>query len=283
MLKDKFNAVWISHSSISDYLKCPRAYLLKHVYRDPKTHHKLMLMQPALALGQAVHRVIEDVSRLPVEERLRTPLGTRLNAVWETVAGKKGGFISQEEEMRFRSRAEDMLSRISSHPGPLTKKAIKIRRDLPYYWLSEEDNIMLCGKVDWLEYNDVTDSVKIIDFKTGKYDEDPDSLQLPIYYLLVTHCQTKAVSGAAYWYLDRDDAPIDMPLPDAAAAGKDILDAGKRIALARRLERFPCPKKDGCSACRPYESIVAGRAEFVGVSDYQDIYILALESSAETE
>jgi len=45
--------------------------------------------------------------------------------------------------------------------------------------------------VDWLEYKEETDSVRIIDFKTGKFDEDPDSLQLPIYYLLATHTQTK--------------------------------------------------------------------------------------------
>src|SRR3990167_11317573 len=67
MIKDKFSAVWISHSSIGDYLKCPRAYYLKNVYRDPKTNHKITLMQPSLALGQIVHEVIESLSRLQVD------------------------------------------------------------------------------------------------------------------------------------------------------------------------------------------------------------------------
>jgi len=31
--KDKFAAIWISHSSISDFLKCPRSYFLKNIYK----------------------------------------------------------------------------------------------------------------------------------------------------------------------------------------------------------------------------------------------------------
>ena len=70
-----------------------------------------------------------------------------------------------------------MLQRVIKHPGPVAKLAVKIKQDLPYYWLSEEDNIILCGKIDWLEYLPDQDGVHIIDFKTSKYDEAPQSLQ----------------------------------------------------------------------------------------------------------
>ena len=37
MPKDKYTATWVSHTSLSDYIKCPRAYFLKNVYKDPQT------------------------------------------------------------------------------------------------------------------------------------------------------------------------------------------------------------------------------------------------------
>ncbi|MDP1722973.1 MAG: PD-(D/E)XK nuclease family protein [Candidatus Gottesmanbacteria bacterium] len=274
-MKDKYSAIWVSHSSIGDYLKCPRAYYLRNVYRDPKTNHKISLMAPALALGQIVHEVIESLSTLPVEERFTQRLIDRYAKSWEKVSGERGGFASAEEEEKFRIRGEEMIARVVDHPGPLTHKTIKIRQELPYFWLSEEDNIILCGKIDWLEYLEESDSVRIVDFKTGKFDEEPDSLQLPIYYLLASRCQTKPVTGISYWYLNRDPEPVAMDLPDKDDAITRILEYAKRIALARKLGRFVCKDKDGCRACRPLEAIVSGKAKLVGVNDFgQDLYVL---------
>ncbi|KKU81170.1 hypothetical protein A2875_00270 [Candidatus Gottesmanbacteria bacterium RIFCSPHIGHO2_01_FULL_46_14] len=275
-MKDKYTAIWVSHSSIGDYRKCPRAYYLKNVYRDPKTNHKVSLMSPALALGQAVHEVIESLAVLPVDERFSVPLETKFENVWKIVHGQLGGFRDDGEEEKFKSRGKQMIERVAKHPGPLKEKAIRIRQDLPHFWLSDKDNIILCGKIDWLEYNELTDSVKILDFKTGKYDEDPDSLQLPIYYLLASACQSKTVCGIHYWYIDRDTQPVEVPLPEAEAAKERVLEIAKRIALARKLGRFICKnEQDGCAACRSLEAIVAGRAKLVGINDFgQDVYVL---------
>lgn len=275
MLKDKYRATWVSHSSISDYLKCPRAYFLKNVYRDPKTHRKISLMQPSLALGQVVHEVIESLSTLPVGVRFSTSLRDTFEHVWRRVSGKNGGFISEEMEEKYKQRGREMIERVTSHPGPLLEKAIKIRHELPHFWLSEEDGIILCGKIDWLSYEEVTDSVRIIDFKTGKFDEDPDSLQLPIYYLLAKRCQTKTVSGVSYWYIDRDNEPIAMELPLEDESIARVMEAAKRVSLARKLERFVCQYKDGCASCRPLELILSGNATLIGVNDFgQDLYVL---------
>ncbi len=273
-MKDKYSAVWVSHSSISDYLKCPRAYYLRNVYHDPKTNRKISVIEPPLALGQAVHEALEALQTLPVEERLTVPLTERFEKAWTNITGRKGGFTDTDQERKFKERAAAMIVRVMKHPGPLTKKAIKIRQELPSYWLSEEDNIILCGKIDWLEYIEDSDSVRIIDFKTGKFDEDPDSLQLPIYYLLATHTQTKPVSGISYWYLDRDDEPMDMKLPDTGTSEQRILTLAKKVALARKLGHFKC-HENGCRACMPYETVLAGKATFVGLNTYgQDLYIL---------
>lgn len=274
-MKDKYSAVWVSHSSIRDYLACPRAYYLKNIYRDPKTNHKVMLMQPPLALGQVAHEVIESLSVLPVEKRFRESLIEKFERMWQGVSGKRGGFRDTEEEEAFKSRGIAMIRRVMENPGILRNKAIKIRQELPSFWLSEEDNIILCGKIDWLEYLDDLDSVHIVDFKTGKFDEDGDSLQLPIYLLLATNCQTRPVARASYWYIARDNEPVEVTLPKIEEAQKRVMEAARRVALARKLERFVCKHHDGCRACTPYEAIVAGHAEFVGVGGYmQDIYIL---------
>lgn len=272
-MKDKFSAIWVSHSSISDYLKCPRAYFLKNIYRDPKTNHKIMLMQPPLALGQVVHDVIDSLSSLPVEQRFHQSPSDTYEKLWQNISGRMGGFVDKEEEQKYKDRGKAMIDRITKNPGPLARRAIKIRQDLPYYWLSEEDNIILCGKIDWLEYIEDVDGVSIIDFKTGKFDEDGSSLQLPIYYLLVTHTQTRTVTKMSYWYLDRDNEPTEVPLPTMEDAVNRVMEVARKVALARKLEHFKCPQSDGCRVCRPYEAIVAGRATFVGAGGYsQDIY-----------
>lgn len=275
-MSDEYSATWVSHSSISDFLKCPRAYYLRNVYKNPKTGHKMTVVTPPLALGQAVHEVIESLAILPVEERLKISLVRRLDPVWLKITGKKGGFKNHEEEMTYRDRAIQMLINLQEDPGPIMDKAIKIKSkmNLPHFWLNEEEGIILCGKIDWLKYNEKDDSVHIIDFKTGKNEEKEDSLQLPIYLLIATNTQTKNVEGVSYWYLDRDDGIVDKKLPDLGESYDKIIKVARRIKLARQINHFKCPK-GGCYACRPYERILKGEGEFVGVSDTkQDVYIL---------
>lgn len=275
MAKDKFSATWVSHSSIGDYLKCPRGYYLKNMYRNPDTNRKISIMSPALALGQTVHEVVEALSVLPVEDRFKIPLAEKFEKAWEKVHGEKGGFKDESSEQEIKQRGLAMLERITKNPGPVARKAIKIRQDLPYFWLDEEANIILCGKIDWLEYVPETNSVSVLDFKSGKYDEDPDSLQLPIYLLLVTNCQDRPVTGASYWYLDRDDVPKSVALPDAASAREKLLSIAKKIAVARKLNHFVCPKEGGCRNCRDLELAAAGKAKLIGTNDFgQEQYII---------
>ena len=141
-MKDKYSAVWVSHSSIGDYLKCPRAYYLKNIYRDPKTNHKISLMEPPLALGQVVHEVLETLANFPVEERKIDSLLPVFEERWKKITPY---WPNAEEEKKFKDRGANMIARVMTNPGPLAAKAIKIRQELLYYWLSEDDNIILFG------------------------------------------------------------------------------------------------------------------------------------------
>ena len=73
-MADKYGAVWVSHSSMRDFLKCPRAYYLHNVYKNPDTGRKITIVNPALSLGSAVHATLEALGTLPVEARLRRDL-----------------------------------------------------------------------------------------------------------------------------------------------------------------------------------------------------------------
>ena len=281
-MPDKFSAVWVSHSSIADFKRCPRRYYLGNVYKDPRSHHKVTLVSPALSLGSAVHEVLESLSVLPTAERFKISLLERFAESWSKVSGVQGGFEDKETEAIFRKRGEDMLRRVMAHPGPLERLAVKIKQDLPHYWLSEGDNIVLCGKLDWLEYDEVQDAVSVLDFKTGKNDEPVDSLQLPIYLLLAHNCQTRPVKKLSYWYIDRDDVPLEQKMPEVDRARETVLKVAKEIKLARALERFKCPEGEGgCKYCRPYEKIIKGDAQFVGVdATGRDVYSLAAKNAS---
>lgn len=275
-MSDKYTALWVSHSSISTFLECPRAYYLKNIYKDPKTGHKIKLMSPPLALGQAVHEVIESLSEIKTDLRFSEPLLDKFERSWKKVSGKNGGFFDKDTEFKYKSRGEEMLRRVIKNPGPLGELAVKINMDLPYYWLSEDDNIILCGKIDWLKYYPDSNSVEIIDFKTSRHEEGEDSLQLPIYHLLVHHCQNREVTAASYWYLESNDELTPKKLPDLKESEEKILKIAKRMKLQKALGKFDCPNgENGCRACRPFESVLEGVAEFVGLDNFKaDVYVL---------
>ena len=274
-MTDKYKATWVSHSSISDFLACPRSYYLRNVYKDPKTGNKITITNPSLSLGLIVHEILEELSVMPVGDRLKISLQKKLDVCWNKVTGKPGGFKDKAQEGEYKDRGRQMLRRVEENPGPILKKAIKIQSDfIPNYFLSEEDNIILCGKIDWLEYIEETNSVHIIDFKTGKNEENDESLQLPIYLLLATNLQSRKVEKASYWYLEKNDDLTPKELPNLADSKDKVLTVARRIKLARQLNHFVCPH-GGCIKCKPLEMILRGEGEKVGVYDTkQDIYIL---------
>mgnify|MGYP003395939392 CR=1 FL=1 len=63
-----------------------------------------------------------------------------------------------------------MLDNVLKNPRFLINKRIKLPRETmaPNFYLSKEHNIILNGLIDWIEYLPETDSLHIIDFKTGK-------------------------------------------------------------------------------------------------------------------
>ncbi|MFA6189951.1 MAG: PD-(D/E)XK nuclease family protein [Candidatus Staskawiczbacteria bacterium] len=279
MIRDDYNSVWVSHSSIGDFLKCPRLYFLRNIYKNERGR-KISIASPPLSLGKAVHDTLEGLSQYKAEERFSKSLADTFEEHWKKVSGKYGGFKAEAEEAEAKERGKNMIERVSNNPGPLLNKTIKLMDkdmgSLLNFYLSKKDGIILCGRIDWLEYVDADDSIKVLDFKTGKNAEKKDSLQLPIYALLLKALQRRKVSGASYWYVDKDDAPISVELPDIQSSAEKLLFISRKIKEARERKVFNCPRgRQGCFACRPFEKILEGKAEFVGVGEYnQEIYIV---------
>ncbi|MEX1027173.1 MAG: PD-(D/E)XK nuclease family protein [Candidatus Paceibacterota bacterium] len=279
MSQDKYSAVWISYSGLSTFQKCPRAYYLQYVYKDPQTRRKISEMTPQLALGQVVHNTIEPLANVPAEKRFDQPVLDIFERWWATVSGQQGGFQTAEEEAEMKERGRAMITRVVEHPGPLANKATRIPETAsgmpPNFYLSEDENIILCGSIDWLEYLEDTDSVHIIDFKTGKREEEGDSLQLPIYLLLARELQSRPVARASYWYLDRSDTLDEKQLPEYREAFDRVLGEAKKLKDAREAKAFACPQGGSCFACSSFEKILAGEATYIGHNEMnKDVYVV---------
>jgi ATP-dependent helicase/DNAse subunit B len=279
-MQDKYSAVWVSHSSMGDFLKCPRLYYLHNVYKDPKTGHKVSIVTPHMSLGVAVHEVLEGLGDYPAPERMSRDLRVLFEKEWQLVSGKKGGFASEEQEQEFKSRGIAMLETVKANPRFLPHKRLKLPKETmnPNFFLNETDNIILNGLIDWIEYLPESDSLHIVDFKTGRREENEASLQLPIYLLLCNALQKRKVTKASYWYLESDKI-VEKELPDADAAYRDVLEVALKVKDAREKKIFDCPAgAEGCNNCQPYELILAHdpRAEFVGVGGFnQDMYVVS--------
>ncbi|HQB57326.1 MAG TPA: PD-(D/E)XK nuclease family protein, partial [Candidatus Paceibacterota bacterium] len=147
-----------------------------------------------------------------------------------------------------------------------------------------EEEILLCGVPDWVEYLD-DDTLHVIDFKTGKNEEKEDSSQLPIYVLLLENLQKRKVSRASYWYLSKDKKAQEKEINreeiedlknKIVKTGKDIKDLKNEALKKDWREVFFCGRgEEGCIHCKDYEKIVSGEAEYVGKDIYnKDGYIL---------
>ncbi len=295
---NKYNAIWLSHSSISDYIKCPRLYYLRNVWKNKKGQ-KVNIVSPSLSLGSAVHQTIEPLANLKTEERLKQNLLEIFEKNWKKFEGEMGGFEDKETENIYKENGLKMIKNVLENPGPIAKKTIKFYNGdfIPNIYLSEKENIILCGLVDWVEYEEATDTLKVIDFKTGKNDEKEESMQLPIYKILVEALQKRKVSKGAYWYLERDKFPRNIEIldEDLQEVKNKILEIGLQIKKRKNAdnkkeleENFSCKYKDGCFACKPFELIkkfdeninFAENVKFLGVGEYkQALYFVKAEKS----
>lgn len=256
------NTVWISHTSLGDFEKCKQLYYLRNLYRDKKygNNFRLQVASPYLALGEAVHDAIDHfIDRYQSEHRTLDRLMYEYNRIWQLKPGKIGGFKNTEQEKEFKTRGEAMLERFFKNSHFSKGKPIKI--NFPKLPLVGEDDVVLVGNFDYLE--ETASGLHVMDFKTGK-EEDSNSLQLPIYAILAEHVLGKKINKLSYWYLDRDDEPVEMPIPDLEKSLKIIKEKAAVLTESVKFQDFACSDELGyCKSCHEYNSVIKDQAEHV--------------------
>ena len=267
------NAVFVSPSSLGDLDKCPQLYYYRSVYKSPKTGLKIQLTNPALALGSTIHDVIERFLSLEPSARTEEELSRLLDFVWENITGEKGGFADKAEEETYLSRAREMLRRFWANDHFHTCLGVKIPA-FPKVDLGPD--LILTGKLDWIEMGE-DKYYHIIDFKTGKNKEKEDSLQLPIYAIMVSQLfKTDKIRGK-YWYLDSEGEMEDITLPDVASALETVTRKAETAKMVRRTNSYRCQSgEESCWACRDMLAVARGEGRLVSVdmSRKHEIYIL---------
>lgn len=267
--------IWVSYSAISDFEECPQFYYLRNLYRDPKTNHKIQIVNPYLTLGTVIHRVIEEVSKLPAEKRFEISLIERFKREWQFYNGKRGGFVSSEQEKIFKVRGREMVKRLENS-RIIKNQNFETGDELPKVRLFRDQNLILVGSIDWIELLP-NEGLHIIDLKTGQKEEDRNSLQLPIYLILAHYNFKKPIEKVSYWYINKDEEPISIKLNPIQTYIQIIREKALKIKKSIEENKLICNFFPGkCFKCKNYEKAISGKAEYVGYDPAmnRDLYFI---------
>lgn len=258
------NAIFLSHTSLADFLKCPRAYYFKNIYRhkraflpgeEPHEPFRIQIASPYLSLGSVVHDSVKwflDIQKQATYEQLEQ----KFRMLWVKYTGKRGGFSSKEEERDFGNRGLKMLQNFFKNVHRLENKHHTV--DFPKINLL--DGVVLIGNFDFVgEKEDGT--LHILDFKTGANDET-DPIQLYIYAILAEASLGKKVSKASFWYLDREDEPREIVLDPLEPKIEWLQEKALEVKKAIQEANWICIKEELCRDCKDYQAILDGKGQF---------------------
>lgn len=254
------NPIYISYTSLSDFLKCPKAYYFKNIYRDKNTGYRIQIASPYLTLGAVVHDAIRwylqmqgQVTKEQFEKKFRN--------LWLKFRGKRGGFIDDLQEAEFGKRGLKMIFNFFENAKNLEKTIPAF--DLIKYPLV--DNLILIGRLDFIG-EDKDGNLHLIDFKTGAQDEK-DALQLHIYAILAENALGKKITKISYWYLDKETESKEAVLDSLEAKMEWIKMKSMEIKKTIEVGSWVCIKnglEDGklCRDCQDYQDILEGKGQY---------------------
>lgn len=262
-------AVWISHSALEEFFRCPKSYYYRYLYTN-SAGARVTIADPNLTLGIAVDDVIKYYFSKHAQVSLEDLLW-HLDFVWKLKKGKAGGFISEDQEKIYLEKAKKFITTFFENIGQIKGKV-----EVPEFIqmsLSEEEDVRLCGSPDLINY--LPDgTVEVIDIKTSEKEYSGETLQLPIYTILIEKELGKKVSKASYWYLNVHNSPKEVTFSDQDFL-EDIKFKTQVLLKARKDNDFKCLKgSGGCFKCQDYEYIKTGQAEIVGKDKKRVVYFV---------
>lgn len=265
------DAIYVSHTSLKDFAKCPRAYYLKNIYRNPQTKFKLQIASPYITLGATVHDVLDWYLKLSQKPATKDEVFNQFRAFWRKFTGRNGGFVSRAEEAMFGNRGLKMIENFLENWQVLEKLVPPLK--FPKYVL--HGDVVLVGNFDFVGQK-ADGSLHIVDFKTGARDEE-NSVQLYLYAILAESNFQKPVSKLSFWYLDRDSKPREVVLDPLASTLEWLEQQTKQIKQAVKRNEWYCVRGENlCRDCREYQALIDGVGElmFSDASFKKDVYFL---------
>ncbi len=237
------NLFYISPNKLKIWLECPRKYW--HYYLHEPTKYREP-PRPYYTLGEAIHDVLNSFFSLVPQIRTKKRLFDQFELHWKSASNQEGGFKDINEEDGYKKRAIKMLENfykkedIQAIPYRLSPSSTK--------YISLTNGVMLGGKIDRVDLES-SGSLHIIDYKTGKEDQD-DPYQLSIYDLLVRGWLKKEVSRLSYLHLESGNwSTKPSTRKEREATNHFILDTVKKIPKEVSREFFVCHLGGNCNHC----------------------------------
>ncbi len=253
----------LSYSSYHTYLECPQRWKYLYLDRLPEAPRGYF------TFGRVIHSALEELVRpLVVPSARRIGEGESQRTLDEWGAPRKGaeerrwlsleeleaaydrlwqsdGYVSPEEEARYRSLGRDLLRRfydqlVRERPSP-----ISVEEHLETRW----DGIPVHGYIDRIDRTP-KGGLEIVDYKTSRDlsgEDARESDQLSLYQVLVERNYAEPVEGLTLYHL-RSQTPIRVA-PRAAPALQLLHERMGEVVDGIRADVFdPTPGRQ-CARC----------------------------------
>lgn len=272
-----------SPSKLDMFSKCPKSYhfyYLDPVYKQIKNELKKLPKNiwSFQTLGKAVHNAITLFYHSPPKERTQDLLVKHLKKTWRSEIiwnqdpplGNWGGFGTIEEERNSYRQATLMLKNflkmaeiepeIEYLPTEDFNRSIDDYKNLITPLSADFD---ISGKFD-LIIKDENENLSIVDFKTGKNDDD-DAFQLRFYKILAETNLNKPVQKASFYFLkSAEKKEFDLGNWSSKEIKGEILEKINVIKNTKNFETKPsklckfCLFKEFCPEKRNIDEIITG-------------------------
>jgi len=232
------------------FATCPLQYKFNYLDFLDKEYKK---PKPYLTMGAHVHNALHDFyDKLEPTQRTWENLEKLLKKRWRE---NRKGFIDREDEKKWGMKALQML-KLYFHKHDIAKTPLMLE---DYYDIDISENLKVLGRIDRVDED--AEGLHVIDYKTGKIDEDAEAnLQLIIYAMIMAGNTKQPVYKASYLYLQNNVMQsIDIHEEDYDQAVKKIKE---QVAKIQQEKEFAPKINKNCKSC-DYLEICPKRAEIM--------------------
>ena len=184
----------VSPYKLKMFETCPLQYKFTYIDFLSDEYKKA---KPYLTMGAHVHNALHDFyDKVKTADRTWEKLEELLRKRWTE---NRNGFADKEDEKKWGMKALQMLKiYFNKHD---VKKTPAMLED--YYDMDVDNDLKVLGRIDRVDKDE--EGYHVIDYKTGKFDEeDISDMQLVVYAMIMSHNMKVPVYKASYLYLQNN-------------------------------------------------------------------------------